>query len=105
MNEPLTFTRLREANVERSHEVYHQVEEWSPTDWATALAGEVGEVCHVVKQWRRNKFPSIRELADEIADTVLYADLLAERFGIDLGEAIRRKFNATSEKAGSEVML
>jgi NTP pyrophosphatase (non-canonical NTP hydrolase) len=44
-------------------------------------------------------------LAEEIADVVCYADLLAARAGIDLGEAVRRKFNKVSEKRKSEVKL
>ena len=101
----LTFDLLRKANVERCHEVYHPINEWSESDWATALAGECGEVCHVVKLRRRGEDISIYALGDELADLVIYADLLAERVGIDLGEAISRKFNGTSRKMQSKVQL
>lgn len=37
-------------------------------------------------------------LADELADVVIYLDLLAHRLGIDLGGAVMRKWNKTSRK-------
>ena len=36
----------------------------------------------------------------ELADTVAYADLLAQYYGIDLGRAVREKFNHVTERAG-----
>lgn len=38
------------------------------------------------------------DLAEELADVIIYIDLLAVRFGIDLEEAIKNKFNKTSKK-------
>ena len=102
---PLSFQRLREANVERCNDAYHPINSWSESDWATALAGECGEVCGVVKRRRRGEPVPNRALADELADVVIYADLLAARSGIDLSDAIQRKFNETSRKVGSEVEL
>ncbi len=39
-------------------------------------------------------------IAEELADTVLYAVLLAARINIDLGQAVVEKFNKTSERYG-----
>lgn len=39
-------------------------------------------------------------LADELADVVIYLDILAAQLGIDLGEAVMKKWNKTSEKVG-----
>jgi NTP pyrophosphatase (non-canonical NTP hydrolase) len=114
--QPLTFAQFREANVTRCEASFHAVNEWTPTDWATALAGEVGEVCHVTKKLRRLQMAPHwasrdgdaaleAQLADELADTVIYADLLAARMGIDLGAAIVKKFNQVSERVGSTVRL
>ena len=36
---------------------------------------------------------------------MIYADLLAARLEINLGAAVRSKFNVTSAKVGSEVRL
>ena len=111
----LDFGELRPANLVRCHDAYHPLDEWSLCDWATAAAGEMGEVCGVVKKLRRissdddaalDAFPDqLVPLSDEIADVVIYLDLLAARAGIDLGSAVRRKFNATSDKVGSTVRL
>jgi NTP pyrophosphatase (non-canonical NTP hydrolase) len=39
-------------------------------------------------------------LAEEIADTVTYADLLAAHYGIDLAAAVADKFNRVSRRQG-----
>lgn len=111
----LSFNELRDANVRRCEDAFHPVVAWSPTDWATAMAGEVGEACNVVKKLRRiDSSPQIghapvdalvADLAKELADTVIYADLLAARMGIDLGESVRAKFNEVSARVKSEVRL
>lgn len=117
MNYPLDLAYLRAANIKRCEEVFHPVNSWSPTDWATAFAGEAGETCNEVKKLRRldgadhsEDTPERREelrhaIAMELADTVIYADLLAARLDIDLGNAIRKKFNEVSKKRGSMVSL
>ena len=84
---------------------------WSLADWSNAMQGEAGEAGNVVKKIRRhetsvnaaNDPPSpelFAKLADELADTIIYADLLAHEAGIDLGAAVVSKFNATSEREG-----
>lgn len=115
--DPLQFNHLRGANVRRCEEVFHPLAEWSPTDWATAMAGECGEVCNEVKKLRRlddadkaDDVPIHRmhlraNIADELADLVIYADLLAARLGIDLGDAVRCKFNLVSEKNETTIRL
>jgi NTP pyrophosphatase (non-canonical NTP hydrolase) len=113
----LSFDKLREANVRRCEDVFHPLDSWSPTDWATAMAGECGEACNNIKKLRRldgadqeldSKFERTRlifETASELADLVIYADLLAARLGIDLGYAVTRKFNEVSEKRSSKFTL
>lgn len=114
---PLDFVALRKANVRRCEEVFHPLHAWSLTDGATAAAGERGEACHVIKKMRRaegsHNDPAQniqadtghRALAAEIADTVIYLDLLAARAGIDLEHAIVEKFNLVSSKNGSSIIL
>ncbi len=116
----LSFDDLRRANVVRCEESYHEIEAWSPTDWACALAGEVGEACNLVKKLRRlassrqetvavlqttSARVLVDQIADELADVVIYADLLSARLGIDLTDAVRAKFNDTSLRIGSSVLL
>jgi NTP pyrophosphatase (non-canonical NTP hydrolase) len=44
-------------------------------------------------------------LANELADVVIYADLLASKLGRSLGDCVREKFNAKSDEIGSSVKL
>lgn len=102
---PLRFDVLREKNALRCEEVFHPIASWSPTDWACAAAGEIGEACNLVKKLRRGETVPANWIADELADAVIYADLLCTRLGMSLEEAIVRKFNAVSDRRGSAVKL
>lgn len=111
----LDFHQLRAANlsrVQRWHPGFGFLEgSWSGGDWGNAMAGEAGEACNVVKKLRRAEEglkgaldgatdELLAELAKELADMVTYGDLLAAYYGIDLGEAVRAKFNEISERQG-----
>lgn len=112
---PLTFAQLRETNTARCarwHSGFPLGDTgWSGADWSNAAAGEMGEACNVVKKLRRQETGArgavdpeydvlCRKLGDEIADTVIYLDLLATFYGIDLAAAVIRKFDAISEREG-----
>lgn len=111
----MLFTHLREANIARCNDVYEGLNQWSPTDWACAMAGECGEACNKVKKLRRleggdthtfeTEIELIKQIGEEIADTIIYADLLAARLGIDLEKAIKDKFNKVSKERGSKIYL
>jgi len=113
----LTFQQLRLVNVNRCEQVFHPLDSWSIADWAVALAGEAGETCDAVKKLRRlqdgkntSKDPQtvsqcIENIGNELADTIIYADLLAAKLGIDLEKAIVRKFNIVSERMNSNIKL
>lgn len=122
---PLTFAALREANVKRCSSAFHPLSHWNPLEWAGAMAGEAGEACNVAKKLRRlDGTPQTRErqidptlgldgtrealtrdLGAELADVVIYADLLAACVGIDLGAIVAQKFNEVSRRVGSPVLL
>ena len=122
-NKALRLDDLAEANADRCTEVFHLIDAWSPTDWACAMAGECGEVCNEVKKLRRRFYNSddfertfpedfqkhhaveAARIAEEIADMVIYADLLCQRLGISLEDAIREKFNTVSENYGSKIRI
>ena len=90
-----TLQKLKKANSLRCVEAFkHTVESWTPTDWACAVAGETGELCNLVKKYHRG---------DD--DIVIYLDLFCQRMGIDLEEAIQKKFNYTSRKVGSDIFI
>lgn len=112
----MTFTKLRVANFARLPHFKNNLGEpahskpdgsdWSLNDWAVAMGGECGEALEVCKKLRRGDYSldgdGRERLADEIADMVIYADILAAQAGIDLGEATRKKWNKTSAKIGYE---
>jgi len=100
-----SFRALREANVRRCEASFHEIEAWGEGDWACAMAGEAGEACNLIKKRRRGEAIGVDEVAKELADVVIYADLLAARMGIDLAEAVRSKFNEVSRRVGSDVRL
>ena len=104
------FKHLRTANANRQAE-------WDPTSLipltfrTTELAGEVGEACNLIKKLERERLglPGSRarlsEVAEELADVVICADLVAMDLGVDLGRAVREKFNKTSRKVGMRTMI
>jgi len=103
--DPLSFADLAQANLGRCETSYHPLDDWSPCDWMTAVTGEVGELASLLKNRRRGDNVLDSDLAFELADVVIYVDLLAQRLGIDLGRAVRVKFNVVSERVKSPIML
>lgn len=109
----MTFQHLSEINrkrCERWHPGFPN-DGWTGADWATAMAGEAGETCNVVKKFRRRDFgiqqaagdthDGLRaKLATEIGDTLLYLDLLAQHYGLDLETCVRDTFNRVSDREG-----
>lgn len=113
--EILTFRQVSRINLERAHE-WHKggLEEWSVSDWGVAMAGEAGEVCDAIKKLRRiecavesgnlnqpkSREEAIAAIAQEIGDTFIYLDLLAQRLGLNIEDGIRDTFNRISEREG-----
>ena len=109
------FREFSEQNRRRS-EAYsgfnHPINNWSLSDWMTATFGELGEAANIAKKLNRirDRVPGNSEseiatslksmLADELADTFIYLDLLAQSEGIDLSSAVLDKFDRTSQKIG-----
>lgn len=104
------LTALRLANEIRE-------KEWDPNSAITLayrgneLAGEVGEACNIIKKIERERIgirgtrASLKELAEELADVIICADLVAMHEGINLEEAVINKFNNTSEKYNLETRM
>jgi len=115
MNTALTFDNLARANAIRlplfknaKGELAHAQDDWSINDWAVALAGEVGELCNLLKKVRRGDF-TLREakveISSEIGDIQIYLDLLATKCEINLGQATRFSFNQKSIDKKIEVFI
>jgi len=106
----MNLSDLRAANLKRQSF-------WDPEGLVTPLyrsnemGGEVGEAMNVVKKLEREKLgirgsrDTVEHLAQELADIIICADLVAMEYDIDLGAATREKFNATSDAVGIDVKL
>jgi NTP pyrophosphatase (non-canonical NTP hydrolase) len=114
----LSFNTLREANLKRlptfrnKHgELAHshpQGRDWTPAQWLQATTGELGEYANVRKKFERGDLSEaefINLAASELADVATYLDILAFQVGVNLGDAVRKKFNAVSERVGSPVYI
>lgn len=101
----LSFRRLSRASRQRCEENQSPQENWTPTDWATALAAETGSACNLIAKMRRGDKVDPEDIGRELADIVIYTDLLATHLGLDLEKCLVKKFNETSNRQGSEILL
>jgi NTP pyrophosphatase (non-canonical NTP hydrolase) len=114
----LTINEIFNQNVERAKR-WHQgnIDTWNPLEWAGAMCGEAGEAANAAKKLKRleDKILSVNEearhystledarkkVAEECADTILYALLLIARVGEENPEEILRfVFNKKSAEYG-----
>jgi len=114
----LTFDELRDANARRlrvfktaNGEPAHRLpdgSDWKLSAWSNAIAGEVGELCNIVKKLERGDLTESQAFGAmcwELADIVCYSDLFAGQIGAVLGEAVAAKFNVVSDRIGCDVKL
>ncbi|MDJ1494176.1 MazG-like family protein [Cytophagaceae bacterium DM2B3-1] len=100
------LSQLKVANALRCKEFGHgDIDEWTATDWGCAVAGEVGEMCNLIKKLRRGHGIDIKDIAKEAADVVIYLDMLCQKLKIDLRTFIATKFNEKSDEIGSHVKI
>ena len=109
----LDLQTFRPLNVQRATTGFKCYDNQPLTYWTTALAGEVGELCNMIKKMQRVEKGGIdggssytakditkEMLKEEIGGIAIYLDLLASLLDIDLEEAIIDTFNSKSEKYG-----
>lgn len=120
----LKFSDLTIVNVERvalfrnaRGELCHSEKDgsdWNLAEWLNAIAGETGEACNIAKKLRRGDFGKpggftyqlmCHELAKELADIVIYADIACRRCGHMLGDVVEAKFNEVSDRIGVNIKL
>jgi NTP pyrophosphatase (non-canonical NTP hydrolase) len=107
----LDLASFRPLNVQRATEGFKCYDNQPLTYWTTALAGEVGELCNMIKKMQRVERGGIdggssytakdinkEMLKEEIGGIAIYLDLLASLLDISLEEAIIDTFNSKSEK-------
>lgn len=114
--------RLAAANVVRAPDfAAGALWDWSPAERGNELAGETGELCNELKKLLRHckrfgvdyrdairdprNAEQMAKIRAELGDVVICASLIAVQLLIDLEDATREKFNATSLKIGSGVTL
>lgn len=117
----LTFNDFQYANLQRC-KLWHPGwpnDGWNLADWSNAMCGEAGETANIVKKIRRlettdtrhphiiaiNRQSLMYELADEIADTLSYLDLLASKAEINVEHALIKKFNEVSDRKHFPIKL
>lgn len=114
----LDLHTFRPLNVQRATTGFQCYANQPLTYWTTALAGEVGELCNMIKKMQRVEKGGIdggssytakditkEMLKEEIGGIAIYLDLLASLLDIDLEEAIIDTFNSKSEKYGFKEMI
>jgi NTP pyrophosphatase (non-canonical NTP hydrolase) len=114
----LTFKVLRDANIARlpvfknarGEPAHSEVDgsDWSLSAWSNAVLGELGEAANLIKKIERGDFTLLEkreDLAKELADVVVYLDILAYRAGVDLGMATVSKWNEVSQRVGCRLRL
>ncbi|HMT74527.1 MAG TPA: MazG nucleotide pyrophosphohydrolase domain-containing protein [Chitinophagaceae bacterium] len=111
----LDLSAFRPLNVQRATYGFRCYDNQPLTYWTTALAGEVGELCNMIKKLQRVEKGGVdggssytakdinkEMLKEEIGGIAIYLDLLASLLDIDLEEAIIDTFNSKSAKYGFE---
>jgi NTP pyrophosphatase (non-canonical NTP hydrolase) len=80
---------------------------WDLPRWGNALAGEVGELCNIIKKIDRDG-PSEElfvALGKEMADVLGYLVITAEAAGRNLEQEAITKFNEVSDRIGSLIRI
>jgi len=114
----LDLAALRPINVQRAIEGFNCYDNQPLTYWTTALAGEVGELCNMIKKMQRVEKGGLdggssytakditkEMLKEEIGGIAIYLDLLASQLDISLEEAIIDTFNSKSAKYGFQQFI
>jgi NTP pyrophosphatase (non-canonical NTP hydrolase) len=114
----MTFREFSEANRERCESprgFNHAIGDWDGSDWMTAVVGEIGEAANIIKKLNRTRdgIPGNKEedltlrvkLRKELADAIIYLDLLCQHYNIDTESAVIQKFNEKSQEIGYSKLL
>lgn len=116
----VTIREIAHYHRKRNKLWHADSEPWTLADWSNAAAGEMGEVCNVVKKIRRlqtgmkgvqlrNQGTDVNALVDkakgEIGGVFIYLLSLCDALQIDLTDAIRDEFNQVSSDQGFDVYI
>jgi dCTP diphosphatase len=104
-------------DIRRTAEAFASERDWDqfhlPRNLVLAMMGEMGEVAELFR-WKSDKDappyltnwpPADKDkLADELADVMIFLTRLADRCGIDLGQAVSKKFMKNRAKYPSDLV-
>lgn len=109
------FSQKNRERCESINGFNHNLQDWSLSDWMTAILGELGEAANNVKKLNRirdgiagnteTEEELQTKLSRELADTFIYLDLTFQRLGLDTSTVVKEVFNAKSDKIGSPIKL
>ena len=104
------FSKLNRERSEATDGFNHRLDAWTTAEWFTAVMGELGEAANVAKKLLRVRdgLPGNTETPDELrvklvrelADTLIYLDLLTQSLGFTLSDIVPAVFDAKSAKIG-----
>ncbi len=87
-----SLSDLQQALEEESDEMFK--DRWrkgSRLYWATSLAGEVGELCNLVKKEARDRADLTPQIGEEIADIIITSFLMGSVLGLSIEDVVTRK--------------
>jgi NTP pyrophosphatase (non-canonical NTP hydrolase) len=93
---PATLRHFRALNVARCEDAFYALDSKAVTHYSTALAGEVGEACNLIRKMGEGQSVPKARIGEELADAFTYLDLLCGALDIDLGEEVAKKFDKVS---------
>lgn len=101
----LVFDTLAAAWTERSQRWFPQcwdTEQHAIMHHAIGLAGEVGEVCNLIKKQDRDGYDLDRnvKIRTEIVDSLCYLLMLGDRFGVDWADEIKDMNDRNTKRWG-----
>lgn len=112
------YDQFSKANLTRCEAIdgfNHKLSAWSISDWLVAFVGEFGEMCNVQKKLNRvhsgirgNREATpdlVQKRRRELGDAGVYLDLIAQRMGFNLLDAMVEVFNLKSEELGYPVQI
>ena len=104
-NKSFTVHSFSKKNFRRQLDDFEDCVEWGADEYALAAAGPVGFIGHLLTRAKMGDALNHSEVFEEIADAVVYLDLLCTSLGGSLDQVIAKKFNATSEEVDSGITL
>ena len=96
-----SLSDLQQALEDESDEMFG--DRWrrgSRLYWATSLAGEVGELCNLVKREARDGTDLTPQVGEEIADIVITSFLMASVLGLRIEDVVTRKRELVRTREG-----